>query len=92
MTAMFGNWYFNVFAQVLMSAVVESEGAATMENKRFLNVNDVAEIMDISVSMAYKVIRRLNNELASQGYIVITGKVSREYFEEKVYSKTGTEV
>ena len=75
-----------------MSAVVESEGVVTMENKRFLNVNDVAEIMDISISMTYKVIRRLNNELASQGYIVIAGKVSQDYFEEKVYSKTGTEV
>ena len=56
-----------------------------MENKRFLNVQDVAAFMDISVPMAYKIIRRLNEELAAQGYITVAGKVSRVYFEEKVY-------
>ena len=56
-----------------------------MENKRFLTANDVAEYMAISVPMAYKIIRRLNNELVSQGYIVVAGRVSRRYFEQKIY-------
>lgn len=56
-----------------------------MENKRFLNASDVAEFMGISVPMAYKIIRRLNDELSSQGYITVSGKVSRCYFEQKVY-------
>ena len=38
-----------------------------MENKRFLNASDVAEFMGISVPMAYKIIRRLNEELSAQG-------------------------
>lgn len=56
-----------------------------MENKRFLNVNDVATFMGISVPMAYKIIRRLNDELSAQGFITVAGKVSRCYFEQKVY-------
>ena len=31
--------------------------------KRFLNASDVSEYMDISIPMAYKIIRRLNDEL-----------------------------
>jgi Mn-dependent DtxR family transcriptional regulator len=56
-----------------------------MEKKGFLNANDVATIMDISVPMAYKIIRRLNNELTDQGFITIAGRISRAYFESKVY-------
>jgi hypothetical protein len=41
--------------------------------------------MDISVPMAYKIIRRLNNELTDQGFITIAGRISRAYFESKVY-------
>lgn len=56
-----------------------------MENKRFLNASDVASFMGISVAMAYKIIRRLNDELSAQGFITVAGKVSRCYFEQKVY-------
>ena len=56
-----------------------------MENKRFLNVNDVAEYMCISTSKAYKIIQALNKELRAKGYITIAGKINRSYFEEKIY-------
>lgn len=55
------------------------------KEKRFLSASDVAGYMDISVPMAYKVIRRLNDELEAKGYLIIHGKISRAYFEEKVY-------
>ena len=56
-----------------------------MKEKNFLTASDVAEFMGISIPMAYKVIRRLNDELKAQGYITISGKVSRPYFEKKIY-------
>ena len=59
-----------------------------MESKRFLNASDVADFMGISVPMAYKIIRRLNDELSAQGFITVAGKVSRCYFEQKVYGGT----
>ena len=56
-----------------------------MENKRYLTASDVASFMGVSVAMAYKIIRRLNEELAAMGYLVVSGRVSRSYFEKKVY-------
>lgn len=55
------------------------------DKKKFLDVNDVAAYMDISIPMAYKIIRRLNDELVAQGYLVVAGRVNRSYFENKIY-------
>ena len=59
-----------------------------METKKFLDVNDVATYMGISVSKSYKIIQGLNKELRSKGYITIAGKVNRIYFEEKIYGSS----
>ena len=59
-----------------------------MENKRFLNAKDVAEYMEVSESMAYKIIKKLNEELKAKGYLTIAGKVSRIYFLERTYGGT----
>lgn len=44
-----------------------------MESKRFLDVKDVAAYMGVSISMAYRIIRNLNNELSRQGYVTVAG-------------------
>ena len=46
-------------------------------NEKFLEVGDVMRILGIS--------RQINSELEKKGYIVIRGKVSRKYFEERIY-------
>lgn len=56
-------------------------------NKRFLNVHDVAEYLGISVSKAYVIIRKLNEELSSMGYLTIAGKVNTQFFLEKTYGE-----
>ena len=56
-----------------------------MKEKKYLKAEDVAAYMEISVPMAYKIIRRLNDELVAQGYLVVAGRVSRRYFEQKVF-------
>lgn len=55
-----------------------------MENKKFLKVRDVAAMMEVSETMAYKIIRGLNAELRAKGYLTVG--VNRVYFEEKIYS------
>nr|WP_270601752.1 DNA-binding protein [Anaerostipes hominis (ex Lee et al. 2021)] len=46
--------------------------------------------MGISLSKAYEIIRELNSELKEMGYLVVRGKVSRAYFQEKcLYKKEG---
>ena len=54
-------------------------------NEKFLEVEDVMQILGISRSAAYKLMRQINSELEKKGYIVIRGKVSRKYFEERIY-------
>ena len=56
-----------------------------MSAKNYLTASDVSEYMGISILMAYKIIRRLNDELKSNGYITISGKVNRVYFEQKTF-------
>lgn len=58
----------------------------TMSTRNYLTASEVAEIMGVSVPTAYKIIRKLNDELKAAGYITVCGKVSRAYFEHKTYS------
>ena len=39
-----------------------------MENKRFLTAQNVMEMLDVSLSYAYKLIRQLNAELEVEGF------------------------
>lgn len=55
------------------------------ENNYFYDVDDVAQTMKISKAKAYKVIKQLNDELKVQGYITVSGKISRKYFQERCY-------
>ena len=50
---------------------------------KFMRVQEVAEILEISQSSAYKIMRQLNKELEEQGKITTAGRVSRRYFEER---------
>ena len=60
-----------------------------MQN-RFMRVEEVAAELGVSVSYAYKVIRRLNDELKEKGFVTIAGRISRQYFNERVFG-TGKE-
>ena len=46
---------------------------------------DIAKEMGVSEAMGYKIIRNLNNELKEQGFITVQGRLSRQYFEERIY-------
>ena len=56
------------------------------EKPRFVRVDEVAKTLEISVGHAYKVMRELNAELKAKGMIVTAGRLSRKYFEERMYS------
>lgn len=53
--------------------------------RQFIGAKEVAEILGVSESKGYSVIRELNSELKERGYIVVPGKVSRVFFEERCY-------
>lgn len=67
-------------------AETENSGFPTTYYNRFMNVGEVmAACGNISKSMAYKIIKGMNEELKKQGYITIAGKVPRKFFNEKMY-------
>ena len=56
-----------------------------MLSEKFLTVEDVAEILNVSVQTAYRVIHQLNDELKEKACVVISGRVSQKYFCERLY-------
>lgn len=52
-------------------------------NEDIMFAEEVAEILDVAVSTAYKIIRGLNNELKTAGYKTFSGRVSKKYFYER---------
>lgn len=59
--------------------------------KMFMRAEEVASVLDVSVPYAYKLIRRLNRELAGRGCFVIAGRIDRKYFYDQFYGTSGGE-
>lgn len=53
----------------------------------FIKAEEIAMDLGVSKPYAYKLIRKLNQELSKRGCITISGRVSRAYYIEKVYGK-----
>ena len=49
-------------------------------NNTLMSVEEVAEELQVSKSYAYKIVKRLNEEMRSMGYLTISGRVNRQYF------------
>lgn len=54
-------------------------------NKQYITAKEISEILGVSNSKSYSIIRELNAELKERGYLTIPGKVSRAFFSEKWY-------
>ena len=52
---------------------------------QFYGVDEVVAILGVSRPKAYAIMRELNKELVEKGFIVVSGKVSAQYFNEKLY-------
>ena len=66
-------------------SVMSTSYKETMEKSMFIKADEAAELLGISRSMAYKLIRKMNNELEAQGYMTLRGRVNRSYFNQKFY-------
>ena len=53
--------------------------------RMFMRVDEVMEELGVSESYAYKLIRRLNEELARTGCVTIAGRIDRKFFYEHFY-------
>ena len=50
----------------------------------YIRVGEISQLLDISEPTAYKVMHKLNKELAAMGYITLAGRTNRAYFMQKV--------
>ena len=55
----------------------------TNQNKIYITAPEMADMLGISIGHAYKIIRSLNQELRNEGYIVIAGKLPKDYFKKR---------
>lgn len=55
-------------------------------NNLFYTAAQVAEMLGVSKQKAYKIISEMNDELEQKGFLVIRGRISRKYFESRIYT------
>lgn len=55
------------------------------DTRVFYNADDISVILTVSKPTAYRIIKRLNDELSNKGFIVVGGRVPKKYFDEKFY-------
>ncbi len=50
-----------------------------------IGVKEVAALLEVSESKAYAVIRRLNRELAEEGFLTVRGRVPESYLKKRFH-------
>ena len=72
--------------QINITDLIRTGKETTMEQtRRLINAKEVAEVLSISSSYAYKVIDQLNKELQKAGYLTIPGKVDALYLQKRYF-------
>lgn len=54
-------------------------------NELFMSAAEISTITGMSEAYAYKIIKQLNKELQEKGFMTIRGRVSKDYFQERIY-------
>ena len=52
---------------------------------QFITAEEVQQVLDVSRSKSYQIVRQLNKELKAQGYLTVAGKCPIQYFKQKFY-------
>ena len=60
------------------------ETLRNLRESKHLSLKQLAEALNISQSMAYKLIREWNNKLTEQGKFVMAGRINERYFRQVV--------
>lgn len=53
--------------------------------KLYFTAAEVAEMLGVSSGKAYGILRKMNEDLRTRGYLTVSGKIPVEYFKEKWY-------
>ena len=52
-----------------------------MAQSVFMKADEVQALLGVSRSEAYRIMKKLNDDLKEKGFIVLSGRVSRKYLE-----------
>ena len=56
-----------------------------MAHRIFIKADELATELDLSQGLAYPMLAQWNEELRAKGYTTVGGRVSRRYYQEKIY-------
>ena len=56
-----------------------------MEKQLFVTAETIVKDFGVSKGYAYRMIRQMNAELKTKGYLTVAGRVSKAYYLEKIY-------
>ena len=59
--------------------------------KIYYSANEIATMLGVSRSYAYKLIKQLNLQLEKEGYIAVRGRISSAYFKKKYFGLAGNQ-
>lgn len=77
--------YDNIKAKQNDTMQKQKAGGDDMNEKIYYSAEDIAKMLGVSMGKAYKILREMNKDLASKGFLTIAGKIPVEYFKEKWY-------
>lgn len=63
-----------------------------MNEKRYYTALEVGKMIGVGRTSAYSIVKKLNKELSDKGYLVVDGKISKDYFESKYFSDSNGKV
>lgn len=72
-----------------LSCLEATQEQETRMSKQMVGAEDVAKALNTSKGYAYKVIRKLNEEMEEKGMLVVKDKVGADYFAERYFGKDG---
>lgn len=53
--------------------------------KLYYVADEIAEMVGVGRTTAYRLVKEMNLELKKAGYLVVNGKVPKEYFDAKYF-------
>lgn len=59
---------------------------------QFYTAKDLSELLSVSESKAYGLIRIMNEELQNQGFLVVRGRAPAAYVEKRFFGLSGEDV
>lgn len=56
-----------------------------MDEKLYYEAKEIAQMVGVGRTKGYAIVKQLNRELEKEGFIVVKGKVPRDYFDARYF-------